>query len=83
MRAVHDLQVLGQQRLEVHLIKHIALQVDARRDLEHLDALGGEAEAGPDYSLEDELGDNSFGPDQLAEVIAKYKSGPRGHNKPK
>jgi len=38
--------------------------------------LVGEANAGPDYSLEGELGDNAFGPDQLAEVVAKYKSGP-------
>lgn len=35
----------------------------------------GEADAGPDYTLEDELGDNAFGPDQFADVAAKYKSG--------
>lgn len=38
--------------------------------------LVGEADAGPDYSLETELSLNSFGPDQLADVVAKYKSGP-------
>lgn len=38
--------------------------------------LVGEADAGPDYSLEDELGDNAFGADQLGDVLAKYKSGP-------
>lgn len=37
--------------------------------------LVGEADAGPDWSLEDRLQDNSFGPDELAAVIAKYKSG--------
>lgn len=36
----------------------------------------GEADAGPDYSLETDLNENAFGPDQLAEVLAKYKSGP-------
>lgn len=39
-------------------------------------ALVGEADAGPDYSLETTLGDNSFGPDELADVLAKYVSGP-------
>lgn len=39
-------------------------------------ALVGEADAGADYSLEDDLGANTFGPDELAEVLAKYKSGP-------
>lgn len=38
-------------------------------------ALVGEADAGPDYSLEDDLQDNSFGPDALADVVAKYKTG--------
>lgn len=38
--------------------------------------LVGEADAGPDWSLESDLEDNSFGPDQLTAVIAKYKSGP-------
>jgi hypothetical protein len=37
--------------------------------------LVGEADAGPDYSKEADLSLNSFGPDQLAEVNAKYKSG--------
>lgn len=37
--------------------------------------LVGEADAGPDYTLESDLGSNSFGPDQLADVQAKYKSG--------
>jgi hypothetical protein len=35
----------------------------------------GEASAGPDFTLETELSDNAFGPDQLADVVAKYKSG--------
>jgi hypothetical protein len=38
--------------------------------------LVGEADLGPDYSEEDNLQDNVFGPDQLADVIAKYGSGP-------
>ena len=37
--------------------------------------LVGEADAGPDYSLEDDLDDNGFGPDQLSDVVAKYSSG--------
>ena len=36
----------------------------------------GEADAGPDYSLEDDLQVNMFGPDQLEDVVAKYRSGP-------
>ena len=43
--------------------------------------LVGEADAGPDWSLEEDLEENSFGPDQLTAVIAKYKSGPRGAHK--
>lgn len=39
-------------------------------------ALVGEADAGPDFSAESDLGSNSFGPDDLADVLAKYKSGP-------
>lgn len=39
-------------------------------------ALVGEADAGPDYTLESDLTQNSFGPDQLAAVVSKYKSGP-------
>lgn len=35
----------------------------------------GEAEAGPDFTQESDLGSNKFGPDQLADVQAKYKSG--------
>lgn len=38
--------------------------------------LVGEADAGPDYSIEEVLNDNAFGPDQAADVMAKYKSGP-------
>jgi hypothetical protein len=38
--------------------------------------LVGEAEAGPDYSREADLSLNAFGPDQLGDVVAKYKSGP-------
>lgn len=37
--------------------------------------LVGEADAGPDYTLEEELEDNAFGPDQIGAVIAKYGSG--------
>lgn len=36
----------------------------------------GEADSGPDYTLESDLELNAFGPDQLADVITKYKSGP-------
>ena len=38
--------------------------------------LVGEADAGPRFSLEEDLELNAFGPDQLAAVVAKYKSGP-------
>ncbi len=46
--------------------------------------LVGEADAGPDYTLETngvaggpiDLSGNSFGPDQLSDVVAKYGSGP-------
>jgi len=39
--------------------------------------LVGEADAGPDFTLEDDLEEtNSFGPTQYADVAAKYKSGP-------
>jgi hypothetical protein len=38
-------------------------------------ALVGEADAGPDYSLEVDLNENSFTPDQLAAVVNKYKTG--------
>lgn len=38
--------------------------------------LVGEATAGPDYTLEANLQNNSFGPLQLGAVIAKYQSGP-------
>lgn len=38
--------------------------------------LVGEADAGPDHTLESDLELNAFTPDQLGEVIAKYKSGP-------
>ncbi len=37
--------------------------------------LVGEADAGPVHSLETDLSLNAFGPDQLADVVAKYKSG--------
>jgi hypothetical protein len=36
----------------------------------------GEADAGPRFSAEATLQDNSFGPDSLAAVISKYQSGP-------
>jgi len=38
--------------------------------------LVGEADAGPDYTLESDITLNGFGPDQSTDVIAKYKSGP-------
>lgn len=38
--------------------------------------LVGEADAGPDFTLEKELQKNVFGPDQIGAVVAKYKSGP-------
>lgn len=38
--------------------------------------LVGEADAGPDYTLEPDLNLNVFGPSQLSDVVAKYKSGP-------
>jgi hypothetical protein len=38
--------------------------------------LVGEADAGPRFSSEADLESNSFGPDQLAAVVSKYKSGP-------
>lgn len=39
-------------------------------------ALLGEADAGIDYSLETDLNAAFFGPDQVSDVVAKYKSGP-------
>jgi hypothetical protein len=38
--------------------------------------LVGEADQGPDYTLESDLTLNVFGPDQAGAVLAKYKSGP-------
>jgi hypothetical protein len=38
--------------------------------------LVGEADAGPAWSLESDLEANAFGPDSLADVVSKYKSGP-------
>lgn len=38
--------------------------------------LVGEADAGPRFSAEADLETNAFGPDQLAAVVSKYKSGP-------
>jgi len=38
--------------------------------------LVGEAESGPDFSLESDLEANAFGPGQGADVQAKYRSGP-------
>ena len=35
----------------------------------------GEADSGPDYSQETDITQNSFGPDQKADVLAKYGSG--------
>jgi hypothetical protein len=37
--------------------------------------LVGEADAGPDLTLEADINANSFGPSELADVVAKYKSG--------
>lgn len=39
-------------------------------------ALIGEADAGPDFSEEESLKNNAFGPNSLGDVIAKYRSGP-------
>lgn len=36
----------------------------------------GEATAGLDYANEEDLEENSFGPGQLGDVVAKYESGP-------
>lgn len=38
--------------------------------------LVGEADMGPSFSQETKLADNMFGPDSLADVVAKYGSGP-------
>lgn len=38
--------------------------------------LAGEADQGPDVTLEDDINANAFGPGQAADVVAKYKSGP-------
>jgi hypothetical protein len=38
--------------------------------------LVGEADAGQDVTLESDIESNFFGPDQLSDVVAKYKSGP-------
>lgn len=37
--------------------------------------LVGEANAGPDYTLESDITLNGYGPDQFTDVVAKYKSG--------
>lgn len=37
--------------------------------------LVGEADAGPDYTLETDLESNAFGPDQIGDVMNKYKTG--------
>jgi hypothetical protein len=39
-------------------------------------AVIGEADQGPDFTKEEDLQENAFGPDQLAEIVAKYGSGP-------
>ena len=36
----------------------------------------GEAESGPSFSEETDLGDNSFGADDVQAIVSKYKSGP-------
>lgn len=38
--------------------------------------LVGEADAGPDWTLESDIEENAFGPNSLSAVVAKYKSGP-------
>jgi hypothetical protein len=38
--------------------------------------LVGEADAGPRFDAEDNLGDNAFGADEISAIIAKYGSGP-------
>ena len=37
---VHELEVLGDLRLEVHLVEYLGLQVDAGCDLDQRNALG-------------------------------------------
>ena len=53
---VHDLEVGGDARGEVHQIEHLGLQVDAGGDLDQFEAVGGQLE------------DRAFGhePDRLA-----------------
>jgi hypothetical protein len=36
----------------------------------------GEADSGPSYAEESDLSLNAFGPDQIGDVVAKYRSGP-------
>lgn len=36
----------------------------------------GEADAGPAWTVESDIETNSYGPDQLADVVNKYRSGP-------
>lgn len=38
--------------------------------------LVGEADAGPDFTRESDIASNIFGPNQIADVQAKYKTGP-------
>lgn len=38
--------------------------------------LVGEADQGPDVTLEDDINANAFGPGSVADVVSKYKSGP-------
>jgi hypothetical protein len=38
--------------------------------------LVGEADGGTDFTLETDLTENAFGPDQAADVVSKYVSGP-------
>ncbi|CAN4045420.1 DNA topoisomerase IA, partial [Dysosmobacter welbionis] len=44
---VHKLQVLSDLRHELHLIQHLGLEVDARRDLDQSHALGPQLEHSP------------------------------------
>lgn len=56
VRAVHHLQIFRHPRCKVHLIDHIALQVDARRDLEDFHALRRNADGTWDGDMFDVLG---------------------------
>src|SRR4051812_22045485 len=37
--------------------------------------IAGEADGGPDFTLESDIASNIYGPNQIGSIIAKYKSG--------